>query len=153
MEVIIFVSQNCLKHQMREHMCNMNMLLSIISHLHRQFPRGKAPFSFPVLWSISEVGDLSVNSEERDLHSYHRCALLVLFLPFLPHHWDLASPPFLFRKTTRPPWTTWHSWSSKTLVSLNCLIFLTSGINQGDPKILSLSIKVMEYAVMHNSLH
>ena len=50
LEVIMFVPQNCLRHQMREHMCNTNMLLSIISYLHGRFPRGKAPFSFPVLW-------------------------------------------------------------------------------------------------------
>ena len=71
LEVIMFVPQNCLRHQMREHMCNMNMLLSIISYLHGRFPRGKAPFSFPVLWRISEVGDLSVNQKDCDLYSYH----------------------------------------------------------------------------------
>lgn len=133
LEVIIFVSQNCLKPQMRAY--NMNMLLSTISHLQDDFHVAK-PLLFPS--SLKNFWGWGFMLTRRNVIYIPITSAPAHFISSIsPHHQALASPPFLFRKTTWPPWTTLGTASLPKRRSLWIVLYFTSGINQGDPKSLS----------------
>lgn len=97
----MLVSQRCFQSWTREHVTTVHLRLSIISHVHGICPSGNAPFSFGVLWRISEVGSIHADHRERVSRSYPWYCPASLPRPFLSFLCLWSSPLSSF-KSGRP---------------------------------------------------